>query len=110
MEWRPQNHDEEEEDEEEEEDHSSTDSENTEVRGSTGSRKYTISDSTIFRYCLGNLTERSLLLKEITNNSGDEEVSEFADQVSLYSGCSHHGYTYIYLIKLTQSHILREIS
>ncbi|KAL0723692.1 hypothetical protein Bca4012_038291 [Brassica carinata] len=90
MEWRPQNHDEEEEDEEEE-DQSSTDSENTEVRGSTGSRKYTISDSTIFRYCLGNLTERSLLLKEITNNSGDEEVSEFADQVSLYSGCSHHG-------------------
>lgn len=89
MEWGPQNQDEEE--EEEEEDQSSTDSDNTEVRGSTGSRRYTISDSTIFKYCLGNLTERSLIMKEITNNAGDEEVSEFADQVSLYSGCSHHG-------------------
>uniref|UniRef100_M4E9H0 SH2 domain-containing protein n=2 Tax=Brassica campestris TaxID=3711 RepID=M4E9H0_BRACM len=90
MAWGPQNQDEEE--EEEEEDQSSTDSDNTEVRGSTGSRRYTISDSTIFKYCLGNLTERSLIMKEITNNAGDEEVSEFADQVSLYSGCSHHGY------------------
>lgn len=87
MEWRPQNQEEEEEDE----DNSSTDSESTEIRDSTVFRKYAISDSTIFRYCLGNLTERSLLLKEITNNSSDEEVSEFADQVSLYSGCSHHG-------------------
>lgn len=84
MEWRPQNH------EEEEEDNSSTDSENTEIRDSTGFRRYTISDSMIFRYCLANIIERSLLLKEITNNSSDEEVSEFADKVSLYSGCSHH--------------------
>ncbi|VVA91602.1 unnamed protein product [Arabis nemorensis] len=65
---------------------------NTEVRDSTVLRRYTISDSMIFKYCLGNLTERSLLLKEITNNSSDEEVSEFADQVCLYSGCSHHSY------------------
>ncbi|CAH2037249.1 unnamed protein product [Thlaspi arvense] len=92
MEWRPQNQEEEEEDEEEEEENSSTDSENTEIRDSTVLRRYTVSDSTIFRYCLGNLTERSLLLKEITNNLSDEEVSEFADQVSLYSGCSHHSY------------------
>ncbi|XP_024008335.1 SH2 domain-containing protein A [Eutrema salsugineum] len=89
MEWKPQSHGEE---EDEEEDNSSTDSENTEIRDSSGFKRYTISDSTIFRYCLGNLTERSLLLKEITNNSSDEEVSEFADQVSLYSGCSHHSY------------------
>lgn len=66
-----------------EEYNSSTDSENSEMR-------YTISDSTIFRYFLGNLTEKSLLLKEITNNSSDDEVLEFANQVSLYSGCSHH--------------------
>ncbi|CAH8252580.1 unnamed protein product [Arabidopsis lyrata] len=87
MEWRPQNHE-----EEDEEDNSSTDSENTEIRDSTAFRRYTISDSIIFKYCLGNLTERALLLKEITNNSSDEEVSEFVDQVSLYSGCFHHSY------------------
>ncbi|XP_020890440.1 uncharacterized protein LOC9325260 [Arabidopsis lyrata subsp. lyrata] len=68
-----------------EEDNSSTDSENSEMR-------YTISDSTIFRYCLGNIIDKSLLLKEITNNSSDDEVLEFANQVSLYSGCSHHSY------------------
>lgn len=89
MEWSHQNQEEEEDDEEEE--NSSTDTENTEIRDSTFKR-YTISDSAIFRYCLGNLMERSLLLKEITNNASDEEISEFADQVSLYSGCSHHGY------------------
>ncbi|ESQ27263.1 hypothetical protein EUTSA_v10018251mg [Eutrema salsugineum] len=74
-----------------EEDNSSTDSENSEMRDLVLMR-YTISDSTIFRYCLGNLTERSLLLKEITNNSSDDEVLEFASQISLYSGCSHHCY------------------
>ncbi|EOA37410.1 hypothetical protein CARUB_v10011338mg [Capsella rubella] len=84
IQWKPQNH--------VEEDNSSTDSENTEIKQSTGFRRYTIPDSMIFRYCLANLIERSLLLKEITNNSSDEEVSQFADQVSLYSGCSHHGY------------------
>ncbi|CAA7056679.1 unnamed protein product [Microthlaspi erraticum] len=88
MEWSHQNHEEE---EDEEEENSSTDTENTEVRDSTFKR-YTISDSAIFKYCLGNLTERSLLLKEISNNASDEEISEFSDQVSLYSGCSHHGY------------------
>uniref|UniRef100_A0A1J3HLT3 Signal transducer and activator of transcription A n=2 Tax=Noccaea caerulescens TaxID=107243 RepID=A0A1J3HLT3_NOCCA len=88
MEWSHQNQEEE---EDEEEENSSTDTEKTEIRDSTFKR-YTISDSAIFRYCLGNLTERSLLLKEITNNASDEEISEFADQVSLYSGCSHHGY------------------
>ncbi|XP_010417450.1 PREDICTED: uncharacterized protein LOC104703186 [Camelina sativa] len=60
-------------------------SENVEMR-------HTISDSTIFRYCLGNLKDKALLLKEITNNSSDEEVLKFANQVSLYSGCSHHSY------------------
>ncbi|CAN8292962.1 unnamed protein product [Cochlearia groenlandica] len=84
MEWRPQNRG--------EEDNSSTDSENTEIRDSADFRRYIISDSMIFRYCLGNLTERSLLLKEITNNSSDDEISEFSDQVSLFSGCSHHSY------------------
>ncbi|EOA33712.1 hypothetical protein CARUB_v10019900mg [Capsella rubella] len=68
-----------------EEYNSSTDSENFEMR-------HTISDSTIFRYCLGNLTDKALLLKEITNNSSDDEVLKFSNQVSLYSGCSHHSY------------------
>lgn len=71
------------------EDNTSTDSENAEMRDSDFMRS-TISDSTIFRYCLGNLTERSVLLKDITNNSSPGEVLDFANQISLYSGCNHH--------------------
>lgn len=49
-----------------------------------------ISDLAIFKYCLGGSTERTLLLKDITSSASNEEILEFADQVSLYSGCSHH--------------------
>ncbi|KAF3563022.1 hypothetical protein DY000_02012445 [Brassica cretica] len=41
------------------------------------------------RSCLRNLTDRSLILKGSTNHSRDE-VSQFADQVSLYSECTQH--------------------
>ncbi|XP_012575055.1 SH2 domain-containing protein A-like isoform X2 [Cicer arietinum] len=58
---------------------------------SMGSRRYPISDITIFKYCLAGLTERSLMLKEIATSSSDREISELAHQVSHYSGCSHHG-------------------
>lgn len=59
---------------------------------STGAMKrgYPVSDLTIFRYCLGGLADRSLLLKEVAATTSDEEISGFANQVSLYSGCSHH--------------------
>ncbi|XP_039000116.1 SH2 domain-containing protein B-like [Hibiscus syriacus] len=52
-------------------------------------RGHSVSDVTTFRYCLGGLTDRSLLLKEIATVS-NEEISGFAEQVSVYSGCSHH--------------------
>lgn len=57
---------------------------------SVSSRGHSVPDVTIFRYCLGGLTDRSLLLKEIATTVSDEEISGFAEQVSLYSGCSHH--------------------
>ncbi|XP_020205835.1 SH2 domain-containing protein A isoform X1 [Cajanus cajan] len=56
-----------------------------------GSRRYPISDMTIFKYCLASLVERSLMLKEIATTASDKEISELAHHVSLYSGCSHHG-------------------
>ncbi|KAL2328274.1 hypothetical protein Fmac_021701 [Flemingia macrophylla] len=56
-----------------------------------GSRRYPISDMTIFKYCLASLAERSLMLKEIATSASDKEISELAHQVSLYSGCLHHG-------------------
>ncbi|KAE8718696.1 SH2 domain protein A, putative isoform 2 [Hibiscus syriacus] len=33
---------------------------------------------------------KSILLKEIATTISDDEISGFADQVSVYSGCSHH--------------------
>lgn len=56
------------------------------------SRRYPISDMTIFKYCLAGLAERSLMLKEIAFFSSGNEILELAHHVSLYSGCSHHGY------------------
>ncbi|CAI9088901.1 OLC1v1023355C1 [Oldenlandia corymbosa var. corymbosa] len=49
-----------------------------------------ISDEVVFKYCLAGPSERALLLKEIAVSVGEEELSKFADQVSLFSGCSHH--------------------
>lgn len=51
-----------------------------------------ISDLTIFRYCLGGLSERSLMLKEISLYSSEQEMAEMAEKVSFFSGCSHHRY------------------
>ncbi|XVE63276.1 hypothetical protein DITRI_Ditri07aG0007000 [Diplodiscus trichospermus] len=82
----------------EETDNSRSDSESTRSRArdsalkSASSREHSVSDLTIFKYCLGGLTDRSLLLNEIISTASDEEISGFADQVSLYSGCSHHRY------------------
>ena len=87
MEGRPENH--------EDADNSSTDSENTEERVSNfrtlSSRAYSISDVTIFKYCLGSLTDRAVLLKEVAISSSEDELLKFAHEVSVYSGCSHHG-------------------
>lgn len=78
----------------EEANNSLSDSESTEgrqpaLKGVSGSG-LTVSDVTIFRYCLGGLTERSLLLREIATTASDGEIVGFSDKISLYSGCSHH--------------------
>ncbi|XP_024028241.1 SH2 domain-containing protein A [Morus notabilis] len=77
-----------------EEDNSSSGSESIEARNSapkgSSSTRNQISDLTVFKYSLANLSERSLLLKEIANSASNEEILNFAHQVSLYSGCSHH--------------------
>ncbi|XP_057949771.1 SH2 domain-containing protein B-like isoform X5 [Malania oleifera] len=72
---------------------SSSDSESTEENlslKSSSSGQNPISDLVIFKYCLGSSIERTLLLKEIATSASDQELLEFAQQVSLYSGCSHH--------------------
>ncbi|XP_034933531.1 SH2 domain-containing protein A isoform X2 [Populus alba] len=51
---------------------------------------YSISDVIIFKYCLGGLTDRALLLKEVATSASEEELFRLANEVSLYSGCSHH--------------------
>ncbi|KAK6934099.1 hypothetical protein RJ641_034254 [Dillenia turbinata] len=74
-------------------DNSSSDSESCEARDSNSKdmcSRNSESDLTIFRYTLGDLSDRSLFLKEIANSSSDEEMQKFARQVSIFSGCSHH--------------------
>ncbi|XP_016718168.1 SH2 domain-containing protein A-like [Gossypium hirsutum] len=71
-----------------------SDSESTGARGSAlitvSCRGHSAPDVTIFRYCPGGLTDRSLLLMEISTTVSDEEISGLVEQVSMYSGCSHH--------------------
>ncbi|KAI6690260.1 hypothetical protein NL676_027088 [Syzygium grande] len=49
-----------------------------------------VSESMTFRYCLAASHERAILLKEFAVSASEEEVLELANQVSLYTGCSHH--------------------
>ncbi|GMH24243.1 hypothetical protein Nepgr_026086 [Nepenthes gracilis] len=49
-----------------------------------------ISDLTIFKYCLGSLSERTFMLKEATSFTSDQEMEDLAEHVSLYSGCFRH--------------------
>lgn len=73
-----------------------SDSESADARNSESSWKVhaitPISDTTIFRYCLESMPERTMLLKEIVNSSSNEDIVNFAEQVCLYAGCSHHRY------------------
>ncbi|XXG75668.1 hypothetical protein AAC387_Pa08g0190 [Persea americana] len=52
--------------------------------------KTPISDFILFKFCLGGIYERSILLREVITNASDEDITEFAQQVSLYTGCFHH--------------------
>lgn len=49
-----------------------------------------ISDAVIFRYCLDSTYERSKFLRGVAPTVNNEDLVKLADQVSLYSGCSHH--------------------
>ncbi|XP_059282277.1 SH2 domain-containing protein A-like [Lycium ferocissimum] len=72
----------------------SSDSENSETTDSViddlPSNRGPISDLVVFKYCLGDLSERRLLLKEMAMTAKEEELATFAERVSLFSGCSHH--------------------
>ncbi|KAA0064308.1 hypothetical protein IC582_015600 [Cucumis melo] len=85
---------------------SPSDSGSTEARHSAPNRTRTngnpISDVNIFKYCLAGLSERSLLLKEIATSVSQEEILEFAEHVSLYSGCLHHRHQILMSRKLIE--------
>ncbi|KAJ4958296.1 hypothetical protein NE237_025407 [Protea cynaroides] len=75
-------------------DNTPSDSESVQARNSAfkkvTSSKNPISDLTVFKYCLGSINERALLLKELATSATDQELGDFAQQVSSYTGCSHH--------------------
>ncbi|XP_021773928.1 uncharacterized protein LOC110737886 isoform X1 [Chenopodium quinoa] len=62
---------------------------NTESKSFTCNIELT-SDLTIFRYCLGGLSERSVMLKESSLYASEHEMAEMAEKVSFFSGCDHH--------------------
>ncbi|KAL3651109.1 hypothetical protein CASFOL_007512 [Castilleja foliolosa] len=49
-----------------------------------------ISDVIMFKYCLGGPSERCDILKELAISATEGQLANFAEQVSLFSGCSHH--------------------
>lgn len=85
---------------------SPSDSGSTEARHLALNRTTTngnpISDVNIFKYCLAGLSERSLLLKEIATSVSQEGILEFAEHVSLYSGCLHHRHQILMSRKLIE--------
>lgn len=66
----------------------SSDSDSSEATNSCNGSP--ISDLTVFKYCLGTLTEKSNLLKELSSSASEKDVMDFAVQVSQFSGCLHH--------------------
>ncbi|ONK71723.1 uncharacterized protein A4U43_C04F11690 [Asparagus officinalis] len=61
-----------------------------------------ILDAIIFRYCLEGIHERTLLLREITHSVSNEDIVNFAEEVCLYAGCSHHRYQILMSKQLIQ--------
>lgn len=98
LERRPENH--------EETDGSPSDSESIEGRNldfkSMSGNRCPVTDLAIFKYCLGGLNERALLLKEMATAASEKELANFAQHVSLYLGCSHHGHQIIIAKKLVE--------
>ncbi|CAN6300078.1 unnamed protein product [Urochloa humidicola] len=58
--------------------------------GSDGDDVETSSDAVVFRYCLDSTYDRSKFLRGAAPTFSKDDLVKFADQVSLYSGCSHH--------------------
>ncbi|KAJ1296187.1 hypothetical protein BS78_01G280200 [Paspalum vaginatum] len=58
--------------------------------GSDGDDVRTLSDAVVFRYCLDSTYDRSKFLKGAAPTVKKDDLVKLADQVSLYSGCSHH--------------------
>ncbi|XP_047341685.1 SH2 domain-containing protein A-like [Impatiens glandulifera] len=67
---------------------------------STGSSSN--SDLAIFKYCLGGLNERAVMLKETAMLASERQLMDFAHQVSLYLQCSHHGHQIMIAKRLTE--------
>lgn len=82
-----------------------SDSESTDANKSTlrtEDIKSQLSDATVFRYCIEGISERSMLLHRLSLTMPDQEIVKFADQISLYTGCSHHKYQIMLAKKLCQ--------
>jgi hypothetical protein len=58
--------------------------------GSDGDDVETFSDAVVFRYCLDSTYDRSKFLRVAAPTFNKDDLVKLADQVSLYSGCSHH--------------------
>ncbi|CAO2829515.1 unnamed protein product [Amaranthus hypochondriacus] len=87
-------------------DNSASDSESvgartSELKNISSNREYD-SDLTIFRYCLGGFSERSLMLKEICSYASEKDMEVMAEKVSFFSGCSHHRYQIMIAKKLLE--------
>ncbi|KAG1362086.1 SH2 domain-containing protein A [Cocos nucifera] len=82
-------------------DSESTDAMNYESRW-TKEAMNPISDAIMFKYCLEGTYERLMLLKKMITSASDEDIINFAEQVSLYAGCSHHRYQILISKQLLQ--------
>jgi len=58
--------------------------------GSDADDVETFSDAVVFRYCLDSTYDRSKFLRGAAPTFNKEDLVKLADQISLYSGCSHH--------------------
>ncbi|KAK1362399.1 SH2 domain-containing protein [Heracleum sosnowskyi] len=61
-----------------------------------------VSESIVFKYCIEGPSERSLILREIAMLASEQELMDFAEQVSLYSGCFHHRHQIVMSKKLIE--------
>ncbi|KAF0930137.1 hypothetical protein E2562_030306, partial [Oryza meyeriana var. granulata] len=75
-------------------DYTASDSDSMDVgsswSGSDGDEVESFSDAEIFRYCLDGTYERSKFLRSAAPSVNEDDLVKLANQVSLYSGCTHH--------------------